>query len=80
MASFLLHHSHAASECDASFAAWRGFTSPLRHERVPSTCLDGGHSLFWHVESSDHAAALALLPSFVAERTRVVQVRDVVVP
>jgi hypothetical protein len=80
MASFLLEHRHDAGECDVVFAAWQGFASPLRHERVPSTCLDGGHTLFWQVEAADAGAALALLPRYVAERTRAVRVRDVVVP
>jgi hypothetical protein len=78
--TFLLEHTHDAGECDAVFAAWKGFASPLRHERVRSTCLEGGHSLFWVVQAADAAAALALLPPYVAERTRVVRVRDVLVP
>jgi hypothetical protein len=80
MRTFILEHRHDASECDAVFAAWQGFQSPLRHERVQSTCLDGGHTLFWIVEALDRAAALALLPRYVAGRTRAIHVRDVVVP
>jgi hypothetical protein len=80
MASFLLDHRHSEADCDAVFAAWHGFASPLRHERVPSTCLEGGHRLFWIVQAADATAALALLPRYVAERTRAVRVRDVVVP
>ncbi|HEX8053809.1 MAG TPA: hypothetical protein VF517_12520 [Thermoleophilaceae bacterium] len=80
MASFLLEHAHGPDECDAAFAAWQGFSSPLRHQRVHSTCLSGGHGLFWTVEAVDAEAALALLPRYVAARTRVIQVRDVVVP
>ena len=56
------------------------FASPLRHEHVSSTCLDGGHALFWTVEAEDRGAALALLPPYVARRTAVVKVRSVVVP
>ena len=62
MPSFLLHHSHDAHECAAAFAAWQGFDSPLRHRRAPSTCLAGGHALWWRVEASDRRAALELLP------------------
>jgi hypothetical protein len=80
MATFLLDHQHSAGECDAVFAAWQGFASPLRHARVRSTCLDGGHTLFWTVEAPHREAALALLPPYVARRTAVVKVRDVLVP
>ena len=38
-------HQHQPHECAAAFAAWQGFQSPLRHARVPSTCLTGGHGL-----------------------------------
>jgi hypothetical protein len=77
---FLLHHRHRAHECAAAFAAWQGFDSPLRHGRVPSSCLVGGHSLWWRVEAADHHEALALLPSFVAKRTQAIQVREVQIP
>jgi hypothetical protein len=80
MALFLLHHRHAPQDCGAAFAAWRGFESPLRHARVPSTCLVGGHCLLWRVEASDRHRALALLPRFVAERTTPIEVRDVEIP
>jgi hypothetical protein len=80
MAFFLLQHQHEPDECAVAFAAWHGFSSPLRHRHVRSSCLAGDHGLFWTVEAEDTGAALALLPRYVAARTRVVQVRDVVVP
>ena len=80
MPVFLLNHHHQPHECAAAFAAWQGFDSPLRHGRVPSSCLVGGHGLWWRVDASDQAGALALLPRFVAERTVAVQVRDVEIP
>jgi hypothetical protein len=80
MARFLLVHSHAPYECAAAFAAWQGFDSPLRHGRVPSSCLAGGHGLWWQVEAPDATGALALLPRFVAERTSAVAVREVRIP
>lgn len=80
MPTFLLQHRHPAHECDAAFAAWEGFASPLRRATVDSTCLAGGHSLQWRVEAADAGAALALLPRFVAARTVAVEVRDVRVP
>ena len=80
MPFFLLDHQHQPHECAAAFAAWQGFGSPLRHARVPSTCLTGGHRLWWQVRPTTGAAALALLPRFVAERTDAVQVRDVEIP
>ena len=80
MSHFLLHHSHRPPECAATFAAWRGFSSPLRHRPAPSTCLAGGHALWWRVVAADRAAALALLPPYVAERTIATQVREVTIP
>jgi hypothetical protein len=80
MPRFLLHHRHEPPECDAAFAAWTGFASPLRHRPAPSTCLAGGHAIWWSVDAADDRAALALLPRFVAERTVPTQVRDVEIP
>ncbi|HEX8102558.1 MAG TPA: hypothetical protein VF533_08100 [Solirubrobacteraceae bacterium] len=80
MPGFLLEHRHAAAECAAAFAAWRGFDSPLRRALAPSTCLDGGHQLWWRVEAVDAAAALALLPAYVAARTTPIHVRAVRIP
>jgi hypothetical protein len=80
MPIFLLHHSHEPHECAVAFAAWRGFTSPLRHRRAPSSCLAGGHGLWWHVEAADRDGALSLLPRFVAERTTSIPIREVLIP
>jgi hypothetical protein len=80
MPYFLLHHQHDPAECPAAFAAWTGFDSPLRHSHPASTCLSGGHSLWWHVEADDSTAALALLPRYVARRTVPIEVRDVEIP
>ncbi len=80
MPPFMLCHQHAPAECAASFAAWRGFDSPLRSHPVASTCRDGGHALWWRVEAASAQAALAQLPPYVARRTRAVRVRDVLIP
>ncbi len=80
MPCFLLHHRHEPRECAAAFAAWTGFSSPLRHRLAPTTCLAGGHAIWWRVQATDMAAALALLPRFVADRTIPVQVREVEIP
>ena len=80
MPLFLLHHHHEASECAAAFAAWTGFPSPLRHSWAASTCLDGGHAIWWRVCADDAEEALALLPQFVARRTVPIEVRDVEIP
>ena len=80
MPSFLLHRQHEAHECAAAFAAWQGFHSPLRRRHVPSSCLAGGHDLWWQVEATDRSQALALLPRFVAARTNPIQIREVQIP
>lgn len=80
MPDFLLHHHHSARECDAAFAAWAGFESPLRRRPAAASCLNGGHSVWWRVEAEDGEAALALLPRFVARRTTPIEVREVRIP
>jgi hypothetical protein len=80
MPTYFLHHEHTAAECAAAFAAWLGFASPLRHRHAASTCLAGGHSLWWSVQADDAASALALLPKFVARRTTPIEVREVEIP
>ena len=80
MPVFLLHHQHEPHECAAAFAAWSGFESPLRRRTVESTCLTGGHALWWRVQAPDHASALAQLPRFVAERTTSTEIREIQIP
>ena len=80
MPLFLLHHRHEPGECEAAFAAWQGFSSPLRRHPAPSTCLAGGHALWWKVEAANQQQALALLPDFVARRTDPIEVRDIEIP
>jgi hypothetical protein len=80
MPLFLLQHQHSSAECAAAFAAWLGFDSPLRGGAAASTCLEGGHALWWQVEASSQQAALALLPPYLAHRTHAIPVRDVHIP
>lgn len=80
MAAYLLCHRHTASECAVSFAAWKGFSSPLRRQTVMSSCTTGGHQIWWSVEAPDAATALAFLPGYVAARTEAVEVEGILVP
>lgn len=80
MKTFVLNHSHTESECAAAFAAWAGTDSPLRGDLALAGCEHGEHRIFWQVEAPDAESALALLPTYVALRTEVVPVRDVVIP
>lgn len=80
MNNFLLNHHHQPGECEATFAAWHGFDSPLRGGSAPSTCLAGGHRIWWWVRARDEDEALAQLPGYVAERTDAVRVRAVEIP
>ena len=80
MPEFLLHHQHAPDECAAAFAAWTGFESPLRRRPAASTCLAGGHSLWWTVNAPDRGSALSLLPPYLAERTTPIEFREVPIP
>jgi hypothetical protein len=80
MPTYILWHTHRPEECRIAFAAWRGFDSPLRREVTLGSCLDGGHELWWTVDASDEASALAQLPFFLAERTRLSEVTETLIP
>ena len=77
---FLLAHRHHADECAVVFAAWKGLDSPLRHSSALASCDSGGHCLWWTVEADDETTARALLPRYVAERTELSRVSEVVIP
>jgi hypothetical protein len=77
---YRLCHQHAAPECPAAFAAWRGFKSPLRRRPTTGNCHFGCHQLWWDVEAVTPEAALALLPPYVAERTVANPVGEVPIP
>jgi hypothetical protein len=80
MPRFLLIHHHEPNECACAWAAWNGHSSPLRGLEVSCTCLHGRHRVWWEVDARDAEAALALLPGYVASRTRALPVRRVVTP
>jgi hypothetical protein len=80
MQRFLIHHRHDARECAAAFAAWKGFSSPLRREVTIGSCFAGGHEIWWEVSAPGEAAALAQFPRYVAERSTAIPVTDVRVP
>lgn len=80
MPLFRLYHRHEADECSVAYAAWKGFTSPLRRSSALSTCREGGHAIWWDVEALDESTALDLLPPYVAERTSAVAVSRVPIP
>ena len=80
MKRFLLHNHHAAEECGVTFAAFKGHASPLRRHETASSCLSGGHEVWWFVEAATAEAALALLPGYVAERSTAIPIREVLIP
>ena len=80
MALYLLQHRHEPAECAATFAAWKGFDSPLREGSAWCSCPDGGHQLWFVVDAADGDAALGQVPRYLAERTEVVRVAEVRIP
>jgi hypothetical protein len=80
MPHFVIHHHHEPTECPVAYAAWRGFQSPLRHGVTVASCAFGGHELWWTVDAASEPDALALLPRYVAQRARAIQVGQVEVP
>ena len=80
MSRYLLHHRHEPYECGVVFAAFKGHESPLRHQTTLASCRSGGHAIWWTVETASEHDALALLPSFVSDRTTVTSVSEVQIP
>lgn len=80
MPQFVCWHQHEPDECRTSFAAWRGFDSPLRHRSALASCLTGTHRVCWTVEAETATAARRLLPAFVSARTEVFEVREITTP
>ena len=80
MRRFLLHNHHRPDECGVTFAAFKGHASPLRRRETASSCLAGGHDIWWLVEADTADAALELLPRYVAERSTAVAIREVLIP
>jgi hypothetical protein len=80
MSRYLLQHHHAPRECGVVFASFKGHSSPLRHRATLASCRTGGHAIWWTVDAPSEAAALALLPDYVADRTTVARVSEVEIP
>jgi len=80
MPCFLIQHRHEAPECGVVFAAFKGHDSPLRHRATLASCAFGGHAIWWQVEAMTEAAALALLPAYVAARATATRVGEVDIP
>lgn len=76
----MLLHRHEPEECPISYAAWKGFESPLRGRQAPSSCRNGGHEIWWEVNAIDETDALARLPGFVRDRTTAVRINKVDIP
>jgi hypothetical protein len=80
MPFFLIQHRHEPPECGVVFAAFKGHDSPLRHRAAVASCAFGGHAIWWQVEAMSEAAALALLPAYVAARATATRVGEVDIP
>jgi hypothetical protein len=80
MPRYMVHHRHQRNECRVAFAAWRGFSSPLRCRSTVASCEFGGHEMWWQVEAASEREALALLPRWVASRASVARIDEVGMP
>jgi hypothetical protein len=56
---FILHNRHDADDCGVVFAAFRGFTSPLRHTAALVSCRSGGHEIWWRVVAGERSRGTA---------------------
>ena len=80
MARFLLHHRHEPHECGVAFAAWKGHTSPLRHQVTFGTCRVGGHEIWWLIDADSAEDAIEQLPYFIAQRTTAAEISAITIP
>ena len=80
MSRYLLQHRHSPDECGVVFASFKGHQSPLRHRVTLASCRTGGHSIWWTVDAVGEDDALRLLPFYVAERTTITCVSEVLIP
>jgi hypothetical protein len=80
MPRFLVHHRHEPHECGIAFASFRGHDSPLRHRAALASCASGDHGIWWAVEAASEQDVLAQLPFFVARRSTLTSVSEVVIP
>jgi hypothetical protein len=80
MPRYMVHHRHEPRECGIAFAAFKGHESPLRHRAALASCTSGGHAIWWTVDAASEQDALGQLPYFVARRSTIAQVSEVVIP
>lgn len=80
MARFLIHHCHEPHECGIAYASFKGSGSALRHRPTLASCEFGRHEIWWTVDAPDEPEARRQLPFFVAQRSTVTRVADVVIP
>jgi hypothetical protein len=79
MPRFVIHHRHGQADCGRLHRV-RGPASPLRHTSALASCPFDGHEIWWTVTAEDAAAALRLLPRYVAERSTATRVEQVPIP
>jgi hypothetical protein len=80
MPRYMVHHRHEPRECGIAFAAFKGHEGLLRHRAALASCPTGGHAIWWTVEAASEQDALRQLPYFVAQRSTIAQVSEVVIP
>jgi hypothetical protein len=62
------------------FTSFKGHESPLRHRPTLASCRSGGHEIWWTVNADSEHDALRLLPFYVAERTTITCVSEILIP
>jgi hypothetical protein len=80
MPRYLVHHRHAPHQCGIAFTAFKGHQSTLRHRAALASCASGGHAIWWEIEAADEDDTRRQLPFFVAQRSTVTRVIEVVIP
>jgi hypothetical protein len=80
MPQYVLQHRHEPHECGAVFASFKGHESALRGKAAIASCHSGEHTIWWTVDAASEGEALALLPSFVGQRTTAERVNEVEIP
>ena len=80
MPRYIVHHHHEPHQCGIAFASFKGEDSTHRHRAAVSSCLTGGHDIWWLVEAGSAGEALAQLPHYIATRSNATTVTEVQIP
>ena len=80
MAEFMLHHTHAAEDCENIFPQLQNVAQSLKGKNFFCTCPSGDHGGFFQVEAASPEDAVRLLPEIMRASTQVFPGETMAIP